>query len=160
MKQQEIIEYSEEYAQQVTDLFYDAVYSISPAFYSLRQKQAWAPYPINYKWWKARLATKKPFLMLFNQAVVGFIELESDGHIDCLYVNPLYQKQGVAKRLLQYVLRVAKENALTQLNVEASIVAKSLFERFNFVVETENSINRNGVLLTNYSMRKVFVSHD
>jgi len=147
-----IVAYSAEYATQITELFYQAVHAIDSAIYSISQKNAWAAKPINYKQWRERLAVKKPFVILDNQLVVGFIELEEDGHIDCLYVHPQYQGQGVATQLVTYVIAQAKNKGLTTLYVEASIVAKSLFEQCHFTVTKQNTVIRNDISLINFSM--------
>jgi len=150
-----IIEYSDQYAKQVTDLFYDAVYSIAPTIYSLQQKQVWAPLPIDYQRWQKRLAESKPYLMMLDNRVVGFIALEKDGHINCTYVKAEFQNKGVGQKLLNFVIEVAKDKDLKRLYVEASIVAKPLFEKFNFKVDKENEIIRNNIVLINYSMSKI-----
>lgn len=147
-----IIEYSSDRAKEVTDLFYDAVYAIDDCVYSKQQKQTWAEIPIDYEYWNTRLAAKKPSLLIINGDVAGFIELESDGHIDCAYVLPRFQRQGVATALLIHILVLAKKQGLNYLYVEASIDAKAFFETLCFVVEKENKMIRNGIILINYSM--------
>ncbi|MBL4910758.1 MAG: GNAT family N-acetyltransferase [Alteromonadaceae bacterium] len=148
----EIIEYSSGYAKNVADLFYSSVHAIDSSVYSEEQKNAWATSPIDYVAWCRRLDQKKPYLLLINQQLAGFIELESDGHIDCTYVSPKFQRKGVATALLKYVIGRAQKLELQQLYVEASIVAKPLFEKFGFVVKKENRIIRNEIVLCNYSM--------
>ncbi|MEL0629591.1 GNAT family N-acetyltransferase [Psychromonas aquatilis] len=142
-------------ATQITELFYQAVHAVDSSIYSVPQKNAWAPKPINYKQWRERLAIKKPFVIFDNQLVIGFIELEEDGHIDCLYVHPQYQGLGVATQLVTYVIAQAKNRGLTALYVEASIVAKSLFEQCYFTVTKQNTIIRNDISLINFSMYRV-----
>jgi len=148
----EIVEYSSKYAREVADLFYKSVHSINAGIYSEEQKSAWAPSPINYASWEKRLELKRPYLLLINDQLAGFIELESDGHIDCAYVSPIFQRKGVATTMLKYVVNKAKNRGLKLLYVEASIVAKPLFEKFAFVSEKENKVIRNGIVLNNYSM--------
>ncbi|MEP1383251.1 MAG: GNAT family N-acetyltransferase [Paraglaciecola sp.] len=148
----EIIEYSSSWAEEITNLFYNSVHAIDSSIYSNREKNAWAPKPIDYGKWKCRLDDKKPYLLIIRGEVAGFIELESDGHIDCTYVLPKYQNIGVATLLLQHVFSVAKELGLKNLYVEASFVSKPLFEKFGFIVKSKNEVIRNGVVLINYSM--------
>lgn len=149
----EFIEYSSDRAREITDLFYDSIHAIDSSIYSDEQKDAWAPAPINYSEWVKRLGEKRPYLLILNDEVAGFIELESDGHIDCAYVAPKFQRKGVATNLLNYVMAVAKNLGLKQLYVEASIVAKPLFEKAGFSVENENHVIRHNIVLINYSMR-------
>lgn len=149
----EIVNYSSCRAKEITELFYDSVHSIDPAIYSTVQKNTWASFPINYKNWSERLEQKRPYLLLIDKKVAGFIELEPDGHIDCAYVSPAFQGKGVGTSLLKFVINRAKELGLDGLYVEASIVAKPLFQKFGFVQLKENKIIKNQVELINYSMR-------
>ena len=148
----EIIEYSSNRAKEVADLFFMSVHSIDSSIYSQEQKRAWASSPIDYVSWGKRLEEKRPYLLLINNQLAGFIELEADGHIDCTYVSPMFQRKGVATALLEYVIDKAKNLELKLLYVEASIVAKPLFEKIGFLVDKENRVIRNGIVLTNYSM--------
>ncbi|MBU2966580.1 GNAT family N-acetyltransferase [Amphritea sp. 2_MG-2023] len=148
----EIIEYSSGYAKDVADLFYSSVHAIDSSIYSEEQKNTWAQSPIDYVAWCRRLEKKRPYLLLISQQFSGFIELESDGHIDCVYVSPEFQRKGVAATLLKYVIVRTQKLELQQLYAEASIAAKSLFEKFGFVVKKENRIIRNEIVLCNYSM--------
>ena len=150
-----IINYSADRAKEITDLFYSSVHAIDCSIYSQEQKQAWASFPIDYDKWSARLSCKKPFLLLMNNQVVGFIELASDGHIDCAYVSPKFQRTGVGTNLLKHILYIADQLAIEQLYVEASIIARPLFEKFGFSVQHENKVIRNNVVLVNYTMNKL-----
>lgn len=149
-----IIEYSSNRAKEIADLFYMSVHAIDSSVYSEEQKNAWAPSPIDFAAWEKRLKHKKPYLLLIDDQVSGFIELESDGHIDCAYVSPMFQRQGVATALLTYVIEVAQKLGIEQLYVEASIVAKPLFEKFGFLTQHENKVVRNDIVLINYTMTK------
>ena len=91
-----IVEYTSECSNDIASLFTEAVHEIDDAIYDKAQKNVWAPKPIDYKKWGDRLARTKPFIMLINNQVAGFIELEADGHIDCTYVSPQFQGRGVA----------------------------------------------------------------
>jgi putative acetyltransferase len=148
----QIVHYSPDRAKEVASLFTQAVHAIDSSIYDEVEKQAWAPVEIDYSKWKERLAKTKPYLLLNGGEVAGFIELEDNGHIDCTYVLPIYQRQGVATRLLQHVITSAKKSQLSILTVESSIVAKPFFENAGFVVKNQNRVERHGVILINYSM--------
>ncbi|BBB29728.1 GNAT family N-acetyltransferase [Neptunomonas japonica] len=148
-----LIKYSPDKAKDIADLFYASVHAIDSSIYSNEQKDAWASTPINYSEWAKRLERKKPYLLVIKGEVAGFIELESDGHIDCAYVAPKFQRKGVATKLLKHVMSVAKNVGLKQLYVEASIVAKPFFEKAGFLIENENQVIRHNIVLINYSMR-------
>ncbi|MDF2183092.1 GNAT family N-acetyltransferase [Neptuniibacter sp. CAU 1671] len=122
--------------------------------YTPAQKEAWAPSPVDYAQWRVRLSTKKPFVAIIDNQVVGFIELEADGHIDCTYTHPNFQGRGVASALYDYLLAAAKAAGLKRLYVEASLLAKPFFEHRGFVLVKQNEVRRNGVSLINFSMEK------
>ena len=135
----------------IADLFHSAVHAIADDLYSPSQKQAWAP-PPDYPHWQQRLARTRPWVAVAGQEIAGFIELEADGHIDCLYVHPDHQRKGVAGDLLDYVVDLARERGLTRLYTEASRVARPVFERRGFFLQTEHHVSRRGQTLINYTM--------
>lgn len=149
-----IVNYTTDAAVEVTDLFYAAVHGIDPSVYSQQQKEAWAPIPPNYEKWAERLEEKKPCLAILEQRIVGFIELDPDGHIDCTYTLPDYQGRGVASALFNHVEEIALTRGYKRLYVEASFLAKSLFEKQGFKVLHENKIERGNVILSNFTMEK------
>ena len=147
-----IEKYNERYCNEIADLFCKAVHAIDPTLYTEEQKKAWAPIPPDYGFWQQRLEIKRPFLGMVNEQVAGFVELESDGHIDCLYVHPNLQRLGFGSNLISHVIRLAKEGGLRLLYVEASKAACPLFNQMGFLQIQENLIERRGVKLTNYTM--------
>lgn len=140
-------------ADEIADLFHGAVHSLVGVGYSADQLEAWAPSPPDYAHWRARLAEKKPYVAKRNGVILGFIELEADGHIDCFYVHRAHQRQGVGRRLYAHLLEQADVRGIGALYVEASDVARPFFEREGFVFERTNRIERGGQILTNHSMR-------
>ena len=137
---------------EVVDLFHGAVHGIPNTFYSEGQLEAWSPTPPDYQFWQVRLAAKQPFVAVDHNTIIGFIELEDNGHIDCLYVHNHYQGQGVAGQLLRHVMQVAQEKDIDELYVEASKVAVSLFEKHGFELKNSNVVTLGAQLLTNYQM--------
>jgi putative acetyltransferase len=146
--------YSPERAAEIADLYHAAVHAIADAVYTPEQKEAWAPTPPDYGRWAKRLNSKRPFLALIDKRIAGFIELEDDGHIDCLYTHPNYQGRGVASALYDYLLDEASNRRISRLFVEASHVAKPFFAKRGFAVVRENLVERQGVALSNFSMEK------
>ena len=140
-------------SRDIADLFHDSVHGISTDLYSREQLEAWAPSPPDYPFWEARLRETRPFVAVLGGRAVGFIELEADGHIDCMYVHPHYQRRGVAAALFAHASHVAIARGCRTLYVEASIPAKAFFLKRGFVVLGENNIERGGQALVNYSMR-------
>ena len=139
-------------ARQIAELFSAAVHAIDETVYSAEQRSAWAPLPVDYALWQQRLQQKQPTVALSDQVIVGFIEFEADGHIDCLYVDPQFQRKGIASQMLSTVLSSAAEKAFAVVYVEASKEARPFFCRFGFQQTAENRLERRGQTLVNYSM--------
>jgi putative acetyltransferase len=148
----EIKQYNSVNYEEIADLFHDSVHAIDSAVYSEEEKEAWAPTPPDYKFWKQRLETKKPFVAVKGEVIVGFIELESNGHIDCLYVHKDHQGQGIASSLLKYALHSALDMDINELHLAASKIAKPFFTQHGFIVRQSNQVKLRGQTLVNYSM--------
>jgi putative acetyltransferase len=147
-----IRDYQPEDADEVADLFHDSVHGIVSPTLSAAQLEAWAPTPPDYQAWRLRLAEKKPYLVCLEERILGFIELEADGHIDCFYTHTDHQRQGVGAVLYAHLLSQAEARGIVDLHVEASEIARPFFEKKGFVLGKQNRIERGGEILTNYSM--------
>jgi putative acetyltransferase len=87
-------------------------------------------------------------------AAVGFVELESDGHLDMLYLHKDAVGRGVGSRLYRAVEQIAWERGLGRIAIEASTTARPFFERQGFRVVGEQAIALRGARLTNFAMEK------
>ncbi|WP_421869709.1 GNAT family N-acetyltransferase [Motiliproteus sp.] len=139
-------------SDEIADLFHRSVQAIDDAIYTPAQKQAWAP-PTDYAKWRERLQLSQPFVAVSNDQIVGFIELRETGYIDCLYVHPDHQHQGIATALLIHLCRVARQQGLKRLSVDASKVALPFFEHHGFEIVEAQELIRDGQRLQNYCMR-------
>jgi len=148
----QIREYKESDASEIADLFHGSVHAIASILYTSEQKEAWAPTPPDYSAWETRLATKQPFVAVNRDIIVGFAELEKDGHIDCFYVHKNYQGLRIGSQLLKHLIQVAHERNIKPLYTEASKAAKPLFEKFGFRSESTNEVSLRGQILVNYNM--------
>ena len=147
-----IRDYQIEDADEIADLFHDSVHGIVSPTLSAAQLEAWAPTPPDYAAWRTRLSVKRPYLACLDGKILGFIELEADGHIDCFYTHTDFQRQGVGAALYAHLIGRAEEREIVDLHVEASEIARPFFEREGFVLGRQNRIERGGEVLTNYSM--------
>jgi putative acetyltransferase len=145
--------YRMEDSDEIADLFHGAVHSLVDENYSAEELEAWAPTPPDYEHWRERLSIKKPYVAERDGRIVGFIELEPDGHIDCFYTHKDFQRRGVGSELYEHLSREADVLGIQNFHVEASEVAKPFFLREGFVLERTNRLERGGQILTNYTMK-------
>ncbi|RVU84449.1 GNAT family N-acetyltransferase [Leucothrix sargassi] len=148
-----IQDYTNAMARDVTDVFYESVHGIDDAIYSKAQKNAWAQLPREYDSWVMRLMFKQPYVATLGEQVIGFIELDPDGHIDCMYTLPEFQRKGIGSLLYEHLLEKAKEKRMKRLYVEASHVARPFFESKGFCLTHENQVDREGEVITNFTMQ-------
>ncbi|NET23774.1 MAG: GNAT family N-acetyltransferase [Okeania sp. SIO1H5] len=74
-----------------------------------------------------------PFVCEVNRSA-GFIKLESDGHIDCTYVQPKYAGMGYIPSSWQRVKRSLRDQGIARLFTEVSKMALHFMERDRFVL--------------------------
>lgn len=154
MKDVIVKSYDAIYAKSLTDLFYATVHSIDNEVYTEAQKDEWAPFPIEYEKWALRLQETSPFVALLNEDPVGFIEFNSDGYVNCFYVDQEYQNQGVGKLLYEKILENAYSQGISELYTDASWIAKSFFLKQGFEVIQQKEVLRGNQVLVNFRMMK------
>lgn len=138
----------------LVELFTASVHEVSAAVYDAAQRHAWARIPPDCAAWRERLVGRTVLVADCDTELAGFIAWEPDGHIDLLFTSPRHVRRGVASALYrsaEHALRAAGGSALY---TEASLVARPFFERHGFVVEEEQVVNRDGVDLRRFAMRK------
>lgn len=135
-------------------LFHRAVHLTAIRAYSPAQCRAWAPDPTCLDPWTARLASRPIWGAFAFDRLAGFTDLETDGHIDVLFVDPDFLGQGAARQLLDQSEQQARALGLPRLFVEASIPARPVFERRGFQVLTAQTVTLRGQDFLNYRMEK------
>ena len=140
----------------LAEIFSKAVQEIASYDYTQEQCDAWASLDINYAHWERRCELKRPFISQnANGDIEGFLELDPDGHIDCAYVNPNYQRRGVVTRLCKHAIQTCFNFGIDRIYVEASICAMPLFQKLGFVVMTEKLVRIGEEELKNYEMQLI-----
>lgn len=86
---------------------------------------------------------------------MGYADLEADGHIDHLFCRPDSVGKGIGSALIGMLEERARRAGIAMLFVEASEVARPVFERHGFIVEDRREFERRGVPMHNYRMTKM-----
>jgi putative acetyltransferase len=149
-----IRDYEQADAPAIARLFYDTVRSVNRADYSEEQVEAWAPAIPDAGEWHDRMAGRKTLVAEEGGEVVGFCELDVDGHLDMLYVRKDAVGRGIGRSLYEAAERAARGWDLGRIFTEASVTARPFFERRGFRVLSERRVSRQGVELTNFAMDK------
>jgi putative acetyltransferase len=140
---------------QIAQLFHETVREINRCDYSNQQIQAWAPDDLNFRNWLEICSARSTYVAEIADTIVGFAELETNGHIDCFYCHKHYQRCGVGTQLYHAIETEAMTLKLPHLFTEASITAQPFFQRLGFTIVREQQVSCRGEAFTNYVMQKV-----
>jgi N-acetylglutamate synthase-like GNAT family acetyltransferase len=146
--------YEIEDTEQIIKLFYETVHEVNIQDYTKAQVDAWAPVDSDRENWVKSLSKKFTFVATEGETIVGFGELETNGHIDRFYCHKDFQRKGVGRQILEQIEAKAKELGLKSIFTEASITAKPFFENQNFVVIKQQEVARRGQKFINFAMSK------
>src|ERR1051325_3033547 len=116
-----IRDYLTDDTQQIMDLFYETVHEINIQDYSQEQVDAWAPKVMNYEKWKERLSSRITLVAEVEGMIIGFAELEPNGHIDCFYCDKGFIGHGIGALLFKAVEARARKLGVIKLFAEVSI---------------------------------------
>jgi putative acetyltransferase len=124
--------------------------------YTPEQVVVWAPAPADPAQVHARASDGRTTLVAVDQTgtITGYGDLEADGHIDHLYCHPDAAGSGVAAMLLEALVAHARQAGIASLTVEASELARGLFERHGFTLGHRRDFELGGVPIHNFAMRR------
>ncbi|MFD1421124.1 GNAT family N-acetyltransferase [Lactiplantibacillus songbeiensis] len=119
--------------------------------YSAEQLAAWIGNDdqVTLTAWQQSLLAHVTLVAIQDEQLVGFADMSDAGYLDRLYVQPAYQRQGVATALVDGLIAAVSVKTYT---TAASITARPFFERQNFRVIHAQQVERDGCQLTNYLM--------
>jgi putative acetyltransferase len=91
-----IRDYERSDAAPITRLFYETIHSVNLKDYSEQQLCAWAPEFPNPEVWHSRMSRRCTLVAEENGEIVGFAELERDGHLEMFYCRKMSWVEGLA----------------------------------------------------------------
>lgn len=135
----------------LANLFYDTVHTVNARDYTKEQLNVWATGNVDLEAWNNSFLAHYTVMAVTDDKIVGFGDIDETGYLDRLYVHKDYQRQGVATLICNDLETAFHVNRLT---THASITAKPFFEKRGYHVVKEQQVERSGILLTNYVMKK------
>lgn len=143
----------------LADVMWRSVREAARRDYSAEQVRAWLPQPPSVDTVLARTGDgRRTLVACADDRVVGYVDLEDDGHIDHMYCAPEAVGRRVASRLYDEVEQLALVHGIQRLYVEASEAARRVFERKGFLVDERREWELRGVMIHNYAMSKALRS--
>jgi putative acetyltransferase len=138
----------------LSSLLFQTVRRINIRDYTQAQVEAWAPTNRDMEKWRKSFAGKVVFIAEEKEKIIGFGELDPNGHIDRFYVDADWVGKGVGKSIYKEIELQAMTRNIHRLFVEASITAKPFFLRMGFVLIREQTVNVKGTEMNNFVMEK------
>lgn len=134
-------------------LFRDTIRRVNIRDYTREQVIAWAPDAVDPARW-GTLADRFTIVAESDGVIVGFTDLEPDGHLDRFYVHADRQRLGVGRVMLAAVVEEARRLGLGRVYSEVSITARPFFESQGFVVLARQEVEVRGERFVNYRMER------
>lgn len=145
-----IREYKSEDCQELTALFYQTVHAVNAKDYTKEQLDAWATEEIDLEKWNQSLMEHYSLVAIEDDKIVGFGDIDRTGYLDRLYIHKDYQRRGIATA----ICNALEQGICGSVVTHASITAKPFFVKRGYQVLKQQQVERNGVFLTNYVIKK------
>lgn len=145
-----IREYQSADCKELTKLFYNTVHTVNAKDYTKEQLDVWATGQVNLKKWNQSLQEHFSIVVVDDDVIVGFGDIDETGYLDRLFVHSDYQGKGIATAICNQLEAAVQGNIVTH----ASITARPFFENRGYIVIKEQQVVRQGISLTNFIMEK------
>lgn len=142
--------YKQSDCRELAELFYNTVHTVNAADYNNEQLNAWATGHVDLEAWNKSLQEHYSIVAVDKGIIVGFGDIDQTGYLDRLYVHADYQGRGIATAICHKL----EQSVSGKIVTHASVTAKPFFEKRGYKVIKEQSVERQGVFLTNYVMEK------
>lgn len=144
------------YAKFLPEIYRKAVQEIGLTSYSADQIAVWSSLAPSESDFRQRAKDGRYIFVAVDKAgrSVGYADLEPDGHIDHIYCAPDAGRKGLGTALALTLEAHARSKRLKTLRVEASEIARPVFERLGYRIERKRDLTITGVEIHNYAMTK------
>jgi len=146
----EIRAYRPSDCETLTKLFYNTVHTVNARDYTKEQLDVWATGVVDLEQWDKSLRDHYSLVAVDGDVIIGFGDIDETGYLDRLFVHSEYQGNGVATALCDLLEQAIQGSIITH----ASVTAKPFFEKRGYKVAKEQQVERQGIFLTNFIMRK------
>lgn len=136
--------------KEITELFYNTVHTVNAKDYTKEQLDVWAAEQMDLEKWNRSLLKHYSVVAVENEIIVGFGDIDNNGYLDHIFIHADYQGKGIGTIICNQLEQAVKGNITTH----ASITAKPFFEKRGYKVIKKQQVERQGIFLTNFVMKK------
>ena len=128
-------------APAICALYRETTRLINGRDYAPVQITRWVEYGLDEQDWAQRMSAIITYVAIADEVIVGFAELEPDGHVGYFYCHHRWQRKGVGSELFTAIAQSAIELKISTLHTEVSVTAKPFFQAVGFqVIEMQEHI--------------------
>ena len=137
-------------------LYFNSIISIDEKIYTKEQKRAWASQAWDNKIFDLTINEGQGWLICKKNDVIAFASRYPKDRIALLYCKADSQRKGYGTKLLLALEREAREEGLTSLSTEASLISYKLFLKNKWEIIRKEKINIKNIIFERYKMIKNF----
>ena len=140
----------------MVQLFFDVVRSGATEEYPIAQLAEWAGADVDISDW-AKSFTEHYTVVAENEdgELIGFGDLNPNGHFDRLFVRRDLHRRGVASMISDELERFAGEHAIAVVFTQSCAASRAFFEKRGYRVMKRQPFEDHGATYENYIMRKI-----
>ena len=142
--------------QDLKKIYFDSIISINKKIYSQEQKIAWASQAWENKNFDLTINEGKGWLINKDETIIAFASRYPKNRIALLYCKGDSQRKGYGTKLLHKLEMEAKEEGLTFLLTEASLISYKLFLKNKWKIIRKEKIIIKNIIFERYKMIKNF----
>ena len=117
---------------QITKLFRQNLQNVNSKDYNNEQIQIWSSVADRKIEWLKIINEQNVIVTTKKNQITGFATITNLGFLNFLYVNYLFQKQGISDKLLKELENISRENKNEVIYCNASNTAKGFFLKNEF----------------------------
>lgn len=140
---------------EILKLFADTISEVNKQDYSPSQIKAWSSGADDKGRWLRKIDEQYFLVTEEESSITGFASITEKGYLDTMFVHKNHQRKGIARTLITALIDYARENDFDDIITDASITARAFFEKYGFEILKKQKVNRKGIEIANYKMKKL-----
>jgi len=137
-------------------VYFDSIISINEKIYNKKQKIAWASQAWDNQNFDKSIKEGQGWLVYEEEKIIAFATRYPSNRIALFYCRGTSQRKGYGTKLLHKLENDAKNEGVTFLTTEASLISYKLFLRNNWEIVRKEKIIIKNIIFERYKMIKNF----
>ena len=136
-------------------VYFDAIQSLDKKIYSHGQKRAWSSQAWNNPNFDKSITEGKGWVLIEKGIIIAFATRYPKDRISLFYCKAKFQRKGCGTKLLHKIEEQAKNEGLSYLSTEASLISYKLFIKNKWKIIRKETVNINNYFFERYRMFKI-----